>query len=90
MEKTHHDLTDAEEVQLKVLLTQLFETGGLHRSSVVTYSEEEQCITEIIHLLYDKESKTYTFKRVEKQVKSSDKSKSNIDRHLSRSKENKR
>ena len=86
-EKGEKGLSDDDEKKLKILLTQLCDAGALNKSSEVTYSAEDECIQSIKNLVYDEELTTYSFARVEKKVKPSQKSKSNVDRHFSRSKE---
>ena len=90
MEKQTRDLNDMGESKLKILLCQIYDLGGLNKSSVVTYNEDNQSITHIKHLEFDVETKVYSFVKEDKKTKSTDKSKSNIDRHFSRSKESKR
>jgi hypothetical protein len=90
MEKQTRDLNDMEETKLKILLSQIYELGCLNKSSVVTYNEEDPSITHIKHLEFDIDTKMYSFVKEEKKAKSTEKSKSNIDRHFSRSKESKR
>ena len=89
-EITNRDLTEEEGVTLKQLLIQLCEAGALTKTSEITYSEEEQQITEIKRLTYEEETRVYSYEREDKKSKSSHKSRSNIDRHFSRSKEIKR
>jgi len=69
------------------LLTQLCETGALNKAISVRYSEEDERIQGIKNLLYDEESSSYGFKREERLAKPAHKSRSNLDRHFSRSKE---
>ena len=88
MEKTERDLSDEEEKKLKILVTQLCETGALNKSGNVTYADEKIC--ELKGLDYDEDTREYSFKREEKKSKPSQKSKGNIERHFSRSKETKR
>jgi hypothetical protein len=89
-EITERELTEEEGTTLKQLLIQLCEAGTLTKASDITYSEEEQRITEIKRLTYEEETHVYSYAREDKTSKSSHKSRSNIDRHFSRSKESKR
>ena len=88
MEKADKILSDDEEKKLKILVTQLCETGALNKSGNVTYVDEMIC--ELKGLDYDEDTREYSFKREEKKSKPSQKSKGNIERHFSRSKETKR
>ena len=87
LEKAERGLSDDDERKLKILLTQLCETGSLNKAISVRYSEEDERIQGIKNLLYDEETSSYGFKREEKLTKPSHKSRSNLDRHFSRSKE---
>lgn len=87
LEKAEKGLSDEEEKRLKILLTQLCEAGALNKASEVTYSEDEERIEGIKNLVYDEETSIYSFTKVEKKTKTTQKSKSNVDRHFSRSKE---
>ena len=53
------------------------------------YSDEIYEIISIKNLIYDENKKSYSFKLPKKVVKPTAKSKSKIDRHFSRSKDNK-
>ena len=88
MEKTERELSDEEEKKLKILLTQLCETGLLTKTSEIVYEDEKIC--EIKNLTYEEEDRVYSYKREDKRNKPVHKSKGNIDRHFSKSKENKR
>ena len=90
-EKIKNELNDTEEKQLKVILLQRFNGGGLTKLSEIEYCPEKMEIIEIKNLNYDEENKKYLFSPVIKKKKpEGSKSKSNIDRHFSRSKETKR
>jgi len=91
-EKTNNSLTNEEESKLKILLVQLSEFGDISKSGSVIYNVDEEHIESIPKLLYDEETHTYSFKRdtINKKMKSTPKSKSNIARHFSRSHEHKR
>ena len=90
MEKKDKQLSDEEEAKLRIMLYQLCEMNGLNKVSDVTYDEDMEQITTIKHIDYDEESKCYIYKQEIKKPKQSQKSKGNIDRHFSRSKESKR
>ena len=86
-EKINKELDDNQEKKLKILLINRFESGGLNKLSDITYCDNKTEITEIKNLVYDEESEKYSFISVAKKKKSEgSKSKSNIDRHFSRSK----
>mgnify|MGYP005997426821 CR=1 FL=1 len=90
LEKQTHSLSDEEETKLKIILLQLCETGGLTKATDVTYDPDTEQIITIKQLKYDEETRVYTYQADLKKVKTSQKSKSNVVRHFSRSKENKR
>ena len=75
--------------KLKKLLHTIFEKGILSKSSEIEYCTETCKIISIKNLVYDKDKKEYNFNLPKKTVKPTTKSKSKIDRHFSRSKENK-
>ena len=87
-EKEKNNLNEAQVKKLKKLLFLICENGSINKSGDVEYSEETYHIISIKHLEYDGGS--YSFTLPKKKVKTVSKSKSNIDRHFSRSKENKR
>ena len=89
-EKEKHDLNENQVKQLKKLLFLQCENGSLNKVSDVEYSDETYHIASIKNLEYDEEKKVYSFQLPKKQVKAVSKSKSNVERHFSRSKENKR
>jgi len=89
-EKEKNELNDEEHQKLQGLLTGLFEKSVFSKSSEVEYSEQESKIISITNLTYNEEQKTYSFDLPKKLVKPSQKSKSKIDRHFTRSKENKK
>jgi len=90
LEKETNELNDDQYNQLHKLLTGLFDKSVFSKSSEIDYCEKETKITSIVNLKYDTENKTYSFKQPKKVVKTSAKSKSKIDRHFSRSKDNKK
>ena len=88
-EKEKKELNDKEHQDLQTLLTDLFEKSVFSKSKEIDYCEKETKIIAINNLIYDEETKTYSFNLPKKLVKPSAKSKSKIDRHFTRSKENK-
>ena len=89
-EKIDKSLDDNQEKQLKLLIFRIFEAKGLNKASEINYCQENKKIIEIHNLIFNEEDETYLFKTVKKKRTEVSKSKSNIDRHFSRSKENKR
>ena len=75
--------------KLKKLLHTIFEKGILSKSSEIEYCNETCKILNIKNLVYDEDKNEYNFNLPKKVVKPTTKSKSKIDRHFSRSKENK-
>ena len=75
--------------KLKKLLNSIFEKGILSKSSEIEYCNETCKILNIKNLVYDEDKNEYNFNLPKKVVKPTTKSKSKIDRHFSRSKENK-
>lgn len=75
--------------KLKKLLNTIFEKGILSKSSEIEYCNETSRILNIKNLVYEEDKKEYNFNLPKKVVKPTTKSKSKIDRHFSRSKENK-
>ena len=83
------DLSEDGKKKLKKLLFHVCENGSLNKVNDVEYSDETYEIVSIKNLIYDEDKKTYSFNLPKKVVKPTAKSKSKIDRHFSRSKENK-
>ena len=82
---------DEDEIKLlKKLLFRLCQNGSFNKSGEIDYSEETYQIINIKNLKYDKNKKKYSFDLPKKTIKPSSKSKSKIDRHFSRSKDNKK
>ena len=75
--------------KLKKLLHTIFEKGILSKSSEIEYCNETFKILSVKNLVYDENKNEYNFNLPKKVVKPTSKSKSKIDRHFSRSKENK-
>lgn len=88
LQKLEEELNDSQENQLKTLLYQLCESGALNKISDVIYCEDTHLILTIKNLELNEDTKKYTFKKVEKK-KNVSKSKTNIEKHLNRSKTNK-
>tara|TARA_B110000971_G_C19699452_1_gene359146 strand:+ start:193 stop:579 length:387 start_codon:yes stop_codon:yes gene_type:complete len=89
LKKTELELNDSQEKQFKALLYQLCESGALNKTSEIDYCSETYQILNIKNLEYDEDNKKFNFKKVEKK-KSVSKSKTNIEKHLNRSKTNKK
>ena len=84
LQKTENDLNDDQEKRLKILLFQLCENASLNKGSDVSY--EDSKIVEIKNLEYNDDTKSYVFKKPVKKTKHTpSKSKSNIEKHFSRS-----
>ena len=90
-EKINKELNDSQEKQLKILLLRIFESGGLNKTADVDYSQETYQIETIKNLNFNEETNKYDFvSQVKKKKTEGGKSKSNEERHFSRSKETKR
>lgn len=89
-QKINNKLNDDQEKQLKILLIQFFESGNLNKSTDIEYSISDKEIINIKNLEFDEKNKKYKFViGIKKKKVDGGKSKSNIDRHFNRSKENK-
>ena len=88
-ETTEKELSEDTSKKLKKLLHTIFEKGILSKSSEIEYCNETCKILNIKNLVYDEDKNEYNFNLPKKVVKPTTKSKSKIDRHFSRSKENK-
>ena len=88
-EISEKELDEEESKKLKKLLHTIFEKGILSKSSEIEYCNETCKILNIKNLVYDEDKNEYNFNLPKKVVKPTTKSKSKIDRHFSRSKENK-
>ena len=84
------ELSEDSQKKLKKLLFHVCENGSLNKVNDVEYSEETCEIVSIKNLIYDENKESYSFNLPKKVVKPTAKSKSKIDRHFSRSKENKK
>ena len=85
-----NELNKDEIKKLRKLLIHLCENGSLNKSSDVEYCDETYHILSIKNLKYNKEKNNYSFDLPKKTIKPTTKSKSNIDRHFTRSKDNKK
>jgi hypothetical protein len=88
-EISEKELDEDTSKKLKKLLYNIFEKGIFSKSSEIEYCEKTGKILNIHNLKYDEEKKEYKFNLPKKIIKPVTKSKSKIDRHFSRSKENK-
>ena len=88
-EVENKELSKDNQKKLKKLLFHVCENGSLNKVNDVEYNEEICEIVCIKNLIYDENKKSYSFNLPKKVVKPTAKSKSKIDRHFSRSKENK-
>lgn len=85
-----NSLDEKQKEALEVLLIGLFKKNNLSKCIDIEYCNKDAKIISIKNLIYNPDDKTYTFNIPKKIVKPVSKSKSNIDRHFSRSKENKK
>lgn len=88
-EMKEKELSEDTGKKLKKLLHTIFEKGILSKSSEIEYCNETCKIISIKNLVYDEDKNEYNFNLPKKVVKPTTKSKSKIDRHFSRSKDNK-
>jgi|TARA_B100001094_G_scaffold330698_1_gene396588 hypothetical protein len=79
-EQTNRNLSDTECLQLKDLLFKMCNEGLFNKSNIVSYEKEK--ITNIKILEYDEEKRVYRGKRQKKKIRTTPKSKSNLDRVL--------
>jgi hypothetical protein len=89
-EKIDKELDDSQEKQLKSLLLNLFNSGSLNKSSNVEYCQENFEIINIKTIIFDEDTLKYEVLATEKKKTERSKSKSNVERHFSRSKESER
>jgi len=83
---TENDLNEKEKDKFKKLLFHLCENDSLNKTVDVDYDIESCEINNIKNLKYNKDKKSYSYDLQKKTIKSPSKSKSNIDRHFSKSK----
>jgi phosphorylcholine metabolism protein LicD len=91
-EKIRLELDDTEEKQFKNLVLNLFNSGSLNKSSEIDYCQGDYEIKSIKNLIFNEEKRKFIFSPVQKKKKSEhggSKSKTNIEKHFNRSKENK-
>ena len=88
-ETTDKELNENQVKILKNLLISPFDKGIFNKSSEIEYCVENAVIISIKNLNYDSDKNEYSFTLPKKTIKPVTKSKSKIDRHFSRSKENK-
>lgn len=81
-----NNLNENESKKLKKLLFNLCENDSLNKTGDVEYCEENCVILSIKNLKHNKDKRVYSFDLPKKIIKSPSKSKSNIDRHFSKSK----
>lgn len=79
-EKEKNDLDEKESEDLKTLLFKMCNDGQFNKANIVEYENEK--IMSIKILEYDEDSKKYRGKKVKKKVRTTPKSKSNLDRLL--------
>ena len=83
-EASRRSLTDNQEKQLKTLLLHLCENNGLNKSSDVIYNSETMQIESIKLLIFHEETKKYSIQKMAYKPKNISKSKTNIEKHLSK------
>lgn len=88
--KIEKNLDDNSEKKLKTLLIRILDSGGLSKISEIEYSVETAEIIILKNLVYDEDTKTFTYNTKKKKKVETSKSKSNIDRHFTRSKDNRK
>lgn len=85
-----NELDEKQKASLEKLLSNAFQKNNISKNSEIEYCVDSAKILSITNLEYDEEKKEYSIKIQKKITKTpSSKSKSNIDRHFSRSKGNK-
>ena len=89
MQKSELGFDDSIEKQLKDLLYRLCESGALNKVNEIEYCNKTYQILKIKNLEFNDSTGKYHYKKVEKKKTNISKSKSNIEKHLSRSKTNK-
>ena len=83
-EVSRRSLTDNQEKQLKTLLLHLCENNGLNKTSDVVYDSETMQIESLKFLLFHEETKKYSIQKMVYKPKNISKSKTNIEKHLSK------
>ena len=85
-----NNLNEFKSELFKKLILNLHDTNSLNKTCDINYCEESCTISNIKNLVYNEKDKTYLYKQPKKKIKISSKSKSNIERHFNRSKDNKK
>ncbi len=83
-EKEKNNLDEKQTENLKILLFKMCNDGQFNKANVVEYENEKIISIKIIE--YDEENKIYKGKKVKKKVRTTPKSKSNLDRLLKKNK----
>jgi len=83
-EKEKNSLDDKSSESLRTLLFKMCNEGQFNKANIVEYDNEKIISIKIIE--YDEDSKTYKGKKVKKKVRTTPKSKSNLDRLLKKNK----
>ena len=85
-EQDKNNLNDNETNKLQKLLFHLCENDSLNKTMDVDYDQNTGIVNFIKNLKYNEDKKYYSYDLPKKTIKSPSKSKSNIDRHFSKSK----
>ena len=88
--KDEKDISENSINKLQKKILSLLNNGDLNKIEDVEYCQETCKIVSIKNLQYNEKSNDYKYNMMKKKTKSVSKSKSNIERHFSRSKETKR
>lgn len=83
-EKEKNNLDDKSSESLKTLLFKMCNEGQFNKANMVEYENEKIISIKIIE--YDEDSKIYRGKKVKKKVRTTPKSKSNLDRLMKKNK----
>jgi hypothetical protein len=83
-EKEKNSLDDKSSESLKTLLFKMCNEGQFNKANIVEYENEKIISIKIIE--YDEDSKIYKGKKVKKKVRTTPKSKSNLDRLMKKNK----
>ena len=91
-EKINLELNDNEEKQLKNLLLNLLNSGSLNKSSEIEYCQEEYGIKTVKNLNFDEETRNFSYlnQKKKKSENGGSKSKTNVEKHFNRSKDNRK
>lgn len=88
--KEEKDISENSINKLQKKILSILNNGDLNKIEDVEYCQETCKIILIKNLQYNEKSNDYKYNMIKKKTKSVSKSKSNIERHFSRSKETKR